>query len=68
MQETFVYHVYLGPELMDVFLVFRTVGVVLPDHEVTQHRAEVLGGQLLFCIAEGTGRVAVRLNHQPVET
>ena len=52
---------------MDILLVFRTVRIAFPDHQLRQKVFELLRGKLLLGIAERTGRIAMRLYHQTVK-
>ena len=59
---------YLGAELLDAFVIFLVIGDFLADGETLKESFQILRNQLLTGVAQSAGRVAVRLDHQSVET
>ncbi len=58
----------LGAELLDAFVIFLVIGDFLADGETSQGEFSDLRNQLLTGVAQSAGRVAVRIDHQSVET
>ena len=68
LEEVLVQQVYPGAKGVDSLLVGLVVGAVVPDDQALQKLLQRGGGELLLGVAQGAGRVAVALYHEPVQT
>ena len=57
-----------GTKLVDALAIFFVTGVLLADEETFDERLEIRRDELLLRVGQGGGRMAVRLDHEALET
>ena len=68
LKEAVIKRIYPCPQLVDILPVFTAVGILPSYDKALQHPAELFGSQLLRRIAQCTGRPAMGLYHQAIES